>query len=137
MRAMASLMPASAFENAWAEVAWFPAICLSPFVTATYEMPSDVRRKRTRSAMIIALPLMSSLIPITPWGLTLPPPGERVASDHVCRVHGLRRIVDIRGSVEPRGIHHGALIDEPAHDVRLVRGSTAREIDVPHADHDS
>src|SRR3954467_2294072 len=105
-------------------------------------MPTEVRRKSTRSAMIIAFPESARTIwrfmAFTPWNSftasTLPPPRHRIASDRIGRVHGLGGVVDVRGAVDPRGGDHRALVDQPSDDVRLVRRTSAREIHVAEAD---
>src|ERR1044071_7595401 len=110
-------------------------------------MPTDVRRKSTRSAMIIAFPesarapcgsgaIWRSMAFTPSWSFptsTLAPPGERVASDRVGRVHGLRRVVHVGGSSDGGAVDDGALVDEPAHDVRDVGRSAAGDGHVSEA----
>src|SRR6266850_2324711 len=151
MRRRTSEIPASALAKAWVPTSWLPASCFSPLVTATYETPKDVRRKRTRSAMMSVFPAsvrrvcrsrpMSCAMmfspSVQPIRSALAPPGERVAIQGHRGVDGFGRIEDARRSAGLVVLDHRPLVDDGAQDAGHVGRATARDIHVAHADHDS
>src|SRR5437660_12271952 len=97
-------------------------------------MPTDVSRKSTRSAMIMAFPdsarapegfgAVWCFIAVTPSdsipASTLPPPRQRVARQRLRRVHRLGGVEHARGAAQLVVVDHGALVDESPGDVSFV-----------------